>query len=358
MPESMTGKKIALILCLFLSVSVAIAALWRTLLPEKYFLSVAAIMKNEKPYLKEWLEYHRLQGVEHFYLCDNGSTDGTKDYLQPYIQSGVITYIDFPGTNRQLACYDKIVKEYGEETSWLALIDLDEFLLPLQAKDMPSFLKEFADVNEVSLHWLNYGDNGLISRPGGLVTEAFTAHARFLNHTVKSIVRPEAVRRMSGFGDNHYVPVAGKSVNEYHKPVSYMLNFNISADKARVNHYIIKSFAEFINKKRRGHPEGTPIDYGYYFFHNENDITGDTAMQRFLPALKKRMEKSPLPDVALPLPADMPETYADFYFTPEEASQVSGRQIKEPVRYYDLQQAYNRRHHPSYLPQEQEREEP
>ena len=70
------------------------------------------------------------------------------------------------------------------------------------------------------------------------------------------------------------------------------------------------------------------------------------------------MEKSPLPDVALPLPADMPETYADFYFTPEEASQVSGRQIKEPVRYYDLQQAYNRRRHPSYLPQEQEREEP
>ena len=219
MPESMTGKKIALILCLFLSVSVAIAALWRTLLPEKYFLSVAAIMKNEKPYLKEWLEYHRLQGVEHFYLCDNGSTDGTKDYLQPYIQSGVITYIDFPGTNRQLACYDKIVKEYGRETTWLALIDLDEFLLPLQAKDMPSFLKEFADVNEVSLHWLNYGDNGLISRPGGLVTEAFTAHARFLNHTVKSIVRPEAVRRMSGFGDNHYVPVAGKSVNE--KPLPF-----------------------------------------------------------------------------------------------------------------------------------------
>lgn len=41
-------------------------------------------MKNEKPYLKEWLEYHLLQGVEHFYLCDNGSTDGTDAYLEPY----------------------------------------------------------------------------------------------------------------------------------------------------------------------------------------------------------------------------------------------------------------------------------
>lgn len=57
-------------------------------------------MKNEKPYLKEWLEYHLLQGVEHFYLCDNGSTDGTDAYLEPYVAKGVITYIPLPGVDQ------------------------------------------------------------------------------------------------------------------------------------------------------------------------------------------------------------------------------------------------------------------
>ena len=74
--------------CIVLSVMLAAAAYFlaaphRRMPPKKYFLGVAAIIKNEKPYLKEWLEYHRLQGVEHFYLCDNGSTDGTAAYLEP-----------------------------------------------------------------------------------------------------------------------------------------------------------------------------------------------------------------------------------------------------------------------------------
>ena len=252
-----------------------------------HFLSVAAIMKNEKPYLKEWLEYHRLVGVEHFYLCDNDSTDNTKEYLAPYIKSGLITYIEMSGKNKQLACYEKVVSEHKKETSWLAFIDLDEYMVPLQTDTMTSFLKEFNDVSEVSLHWLNYGNSGAFKRPAGLMTEFFTSHGRFLNHTVKSIVRPDSVTGFKAFGSNHYVQVKGASVNEYKKPVNFMLNMQISADKARINHYITKSFAEFLYKKSRGHPEGTPLDFSYYFFHNENDIKNDTTMSRFLPRLKK-----------------------------------------------------------------------
>lgn len=339
--------------CIVLSVMLAAAAYFfaaphQRMPPKKYFLGVAAIMKNEKPYLKEWLEYHRLQGVEHFYLCDNGSTDGTAAYLEPYVAEGVITYISLPGVDKQAECYEKIVAGYGRETEWLAFIDLDEFLVPLQDGDMADFLHRFADVDEVSLHWMNYGDNGIFSRSGGLVTELFTAHARFLNHTVKSIVRPGSVIGFKPFGSNHYIPVRGKSVNEYGKPVDFMLNFNISADKARVNHYITKSFAEFLNKKGRGHPEGTPIDYGYYFFHNENEVKNDTSMQRFLPGLKQRMAQSPLPDVSLPQPEGLPETFAGFYFTPEEVSQIIGREYLKPAGFYETQQLWKNHLRPVY----------
>lgn len=33
-----------------------------------YYLSVCAIFKNEGPILKEWIEYHLLVGVDHFFL--------------------------------------------------------------------------------------------------------------------------------------------------------------------------------------------------------------------------------------------------------------------------------------------------
>ena len=308
--------------------------------PSKYFLSVVAILKNEKPYIKEWIEYHRMQGVEHFYLCDNDSTDGIKEYLQPYITKGVITYIPQPGTNQQKVCYEKVVSQYKDETEWLAIIDLDEYLVPLKENTIAKFLKEFEDVSEVSLHWMNYGDNGAISRSDGLITEFFTSHSKTLNHTVKSIVRPNKVIDFESFGSNHYVKVEGKSVNEYHKPVNYMLNYNISGDKARVNHYIIKTFSEFHHKKSRGHPEGTPINYIYYFYHNDNSIKNDTSMLRFLPKLKKRMEQSPLQNISIPKATNIQSSFDDFYFTKEEATQILGREVPSSMKYYDVEKAY------------------
>ena len=51
-----------------------------------YDLAVVAIMKNAGPYIKEWLDYHLLAGVEHFFIYDNDSLDNMKEVLQPYIE--------------------------------------------------------------------------------------------------------------------------------------------------------------------------------------------------------------------------------------------------------------------------------
>lgn len=36
------------------------------------YLPICAIFKEEAPYLPEWIEFHRLMGVERFFLYDNG----------------------------------------------------------------------------------------------------------------------------------------------------------------------------------------------------------------------------------------------------------------------------------------------
>ena len=52
-----------------------------------YDLAVVAIFKDEAPYLREWLDYHLLAGVEYFYLYNNGLSDGHADYLRRSLNS-------------------------------------------------------------------------------------------------------------------------------------------------------------------------------------------------------------------------------------------------------------------------------
>ncbi len=55
-------------------------------------------MKNEGAYIKERIEYHKIVGVERFYLYDNGSTDETKKVLEPYIKDGSVIYCYYIST--------------------------------------------------------------------------------------------------------------------------------------------------------------------------------------------------------------------------------------------------------------------
>ena len=51
--------------------------------PRSYHnLSIYTMIKDIGAMLPEWIEYHLMLGVEHFYLYDNGSTDNTRKILQ------------------------------------------------------------------------------------------------------------------------------------------------------------------------------------------------------------------------------------------------------------------------------------
>ena len=45
----------------------------------KYNVSICAIFKNEALYLKEWIEFHRIVGIEHFYMYNNNSEDNFRE---------------------------------------------------------------------------------------------------------------------------------------------------------------------------------------------------------------------------------------------------------------------------------------
>src|SRR5438132_10410475 len=67
---------------------------------KKYNISICAIFKNEAPYLKEWIEFHRLVGIDHFYLYNLGSTDRYRDVLKDYVKQGIVSLIQWPDLSK------------------------------------------------------------------------------------------------------------------------------------------------------------------------------------------------------------------------------------------------------------------
>ena len=61
--------------------------------PAKHFLTIFVIVRNEAPYIDEWIEFHRMMGVSHFFIYDNGSSDDTVDRLSSYVDAGLVTVV-------------------------------------------------------------------------------------------------------------------------------------------------------------------------------------------------------------------------------------------------------------------------
>src|ERR1043166_6932935 len=92
-----------------------------------YPLAACLIFKNEAVYLKEWLDFHRLVGVEKFFLYNNASEDNYKTVLQPYIEKGIVALHDFPMAppNAQTEAYNLCLKTHRRHARWIAFIDID-----------------------------------------------------------------------------------------------------------------------------------------------------------------------------------------------------------------------------------------
>ena len=62
----------------------------------RYEMAACLRFKDVARYLPEWLEFHSMVGVEHFYLYNNNSTDNYQEALAPYVRDGLVTLHEWP----------------------------------------------------------------------------------------------------------------------------------------------------------------------------------------------------------------------------------------------------------------------
>jgi hypothetical protein len=137
-----------------------------------YKLSVCALFKNESHCIKEWVEHYLFHGVDHFYLLDDGSCDDYYSIIKKYIVNGTITLIPVfceRYLHRQRDIYNKYMLPLLNETEWLLIVDLDEFMWSPVNIDLKFILQMCPHYAVIQVAQTLFGSNGYIEQPSSLV---------------------------------------------------------------------------------------------------------------------------------------------------------------------------------------------
>jgi len=136
-----------------------------------HYLSLLAIFKDETMNLKVWLDHYIFQGVNHFYLIDNGSNDNPMEILSDYIDRDLVTYEYMPKKWQQMQNYREIYSNYNikDATKWLIVCDLDEFIFGVKNR-LSTVLKSKEEFREVNVNWLMFGSDNLVNHPQDIRT--------------------------------------------------------------------------------------------------------------------------------------------------------------------------------------------
>lgn len=258
-------------------------------------VTLCGIARNEGPYLIEWIAFHRAIGVEHIILYSNDSDDDSDALLARLAALDLIEYRPWPGVDgrsSQISAYQDATVRC--ESRWICFLDLDEFLNLKSDASIGDFLARFdPDVTAIALNWRLFGSAGRIDHEPGLVTERFT-RASVPDHPFSRQIKTIAVASEIYKVTAHRVRVKhGRYADGSGATLDPGRGFApVHHDLVQVNHYVLKSRAEFALKRKRGsglRAVGDPMKFthrdGSYFDDHDRNETVDDTIQRWCPVL-------------------------------------------------------------------------
>ena len=144
-------------------------------------LAILAIFRNEAVIMEEWIQHHINEGVDHFYLINNSSTDNYSEILDKYkgkitlYQHDKLYNVDLVEITKggQTLCYEEVLPNIKED--WLYTVDMDEFAYVRKPynniKDL--LIKEGHKFDQIAIKLKQFTSSGLIKQPDSVV-DSFT----------------------------------------------------------------------------------------------------------------------------------------------------------------------------------------
>lgn len=273
----------------------------------KYYLALSALFRDESRFLKEWVEFYKLMGVEHFYLFNHLSTDNWMEVLDPYIQEGLVEVSNLtyePKTPEewrfyvQLKTYLEISNNIKDDVEWLILVDTDEYLYPVVEQNIPTVLKNYDAYASVSANWQLFGSNNVQHiNPNELLIENLVKHDSVMNIHVKSIIKPRYVESFS-YSHCANLKFGLNQVTENFQYIDGPFSLIPSYNTLVINHYIHRDLDFFqTNKLARVHLLGKDLTFEEREAKVKNLVNldkkyssvYDSGILRFAPELRKKI---------------------------------------------------------------------
>ena len=211
-------------------------------------ITLGLVAKDESKYLKEWILYHKLIGINNFSIYLHNNTDNSANVLFDLgvnIKNVSSESLGFEVKNK---LYTEIIQEAN--TEFVCCLDIDEFIVLPEYEDIRDFLSSslYDGFGGIVLHQNIFGSNDHKESPEGLVIDNYTKrhpdnfdfpknYPNFqkpydLFKIIKTIVRRRSLKKVL---DSHeYVtstPVVDENGQLYkkhtcHRPVSNNLTRN------------------------------------------------------------------------------------------------------------------------------------
>jgi hypothetical protein len=279
-------------------------------------VTVVTCMKNEGPFILEWLAYHRAIGIDRYLVYSNDCTDGTDRMLDLLAARGLVEHRDNPyrdtGQRPQHAAliaaeHEPIVRD----ADWLVAMDVDEFVnIHTGSGRVEDLLAAVGDANMISMTWRLFGNADIAAFEDAPVTRQFTACAPFNANKphqswgFKTLFRHEGLFRKLGvhrpkglipqLKDRiRWVNGSGQQMPEgAYRNAWRSTSRTVGYDLVTLNHYAVRSAESFLVKRDRGRVNHVDRDQGLlYWFRMNNNAETDQSIIGRLPAMEAELAR-------------------------------------------------------------------
>lgn len=278
---------------------------------------IVTTMKNEGPFILEWLAFHRSIGVTDFLVYTNDCTDGTDRMLDLLQEKGLVQHRDnpfrtMPGMMPQHAALQAAEgEEVLRRASWAICMDVDEFInIKIGDGTLAALYAAMGEGNMISLTWRLFGNADVHAFEDRFVTEQFRLCApelirkphqawgfKTLFRTI-DVYRKLGVHRPKGLKPDLWSEV--RWLNGSGKPMPESMYRNgwrsslatYGYDWVQLNHYAVRSAESFLVKRDRGRVNHVDRDQGLnYWFRMNHNAEEDLSIRRMIPAARTEFDR-------------------------------------------------------------------
>lgn len=241
-------------------------------------ITAVTCVKNEGPFLLEWIAFNRVIGVTDFLFYHNDCSDGTDTMLHALEKHGIVTSLPNPaeGRNYQMeALKDARKQPIVNKADWVWVADVDEFLnIHVGDHTIPALIKACGDPQCISVNFQFFANDGIETYVDKPVIEQFLrSHnpdvwAGEMAIEVKSLVRKdfplqyygahrpfhkvEKAKSQPSWSDGSGRPVPGAFVKHANKRRIRKFPARGARAFATLNHYALRSLDSYLVKNDRG----------------------------------------------------------------------------------------------------------